>query len=400
MVTITGSAGGDARPGDTVTLTVNGTEYSGTLDGDRRFTVDVSGQDLANDADRTIDAKISTTINGVTGQATASDAYVVDTTPPTFSSASTSSDGSTVALSFDESGTGLAGTTPTPSDFNVMKNGVPVPVIGVSVDPATQQVTLTLASPIESGDTVTVDYTPGGSKLEDVAGNPAEGFANKAVTNNAVDTKPTQAVMIDRVVDDAGTKSGDIASGGVTDDTAPLLIGSLSAPLNAGEVVSIYRDGTKVGEGTMTGDTSWQFEDSGLAHGGSYNYTARVEKGDKQGPVSEGYGLNIDTEVAISKPGDGNMSLVEKTQDVFDFAPTEPVTFSLGSADAAVFEIVDGKLRFRDPPNHAVPVDENGDNIYFVTVKAEDAVGNITEIPLRIEITRDPNAPRPPDVIP
>ena len=220
------------------------------------------------------------------------------------------------------------------------------------------------------------------------------------MTNNAADTTPTQTVNISRIADDAGLTQGDVPNGGATDDTAPQVFGTISAPLKAGEVVALYRDGVKVGEATMTGSTAWRFNDSGLAHGGNYNYTAKVEKGGKTGPASAAYGIKVDTQVDVTPPPSNNFSLLEGTQDVFDFNPAEKVTFSLSSTDDSAFEIVNGKLRFRAPPAFLTPIDDNGDNVYFVKVKARDAVGNEVTYSLRVDITQDPNAPKPPDTIP
>ena len=55
-VAITGTVGGDAAPGDTVTLTVNGNAYTGTVAAGNSFTINVAGADLAADADFTVDA--------------------------------------------------------------------------------------------------------------------------------------------------------------------------------------------------------------------------------------------------------------------------------------------------------------------------------------------------------
>ncbi|MEZ9465022.1 Ig-like domain-containing protein, partial [Vibrio splendidus] len=62
-VTITGTVGGDAKPGDTVTLTVNGnsTDYTGTVKADGTYSVNVPGSELVADADSTIVASVSGT---------------------------------------------------------------------------------------------------------------------------------------------------------------------------------------------------------------------------------------------------------------------------------------------------------------------------------------------------
>ncbi|WP_037587858.1 Ig-like domain-containing protein, partial [Stenoxybacter acetivorans] len=78
---ITGTAGGDAKAGDTVTLTVNGKTYSGVLDSSLKFAIGVPGADLA--ADTSVRGEIVITdAAGNTGTANAQLAYTVDTTAP------------------------------------------------------------------------------------------------------------------------------------------------------------------------------------------------------------------------------------------------------------------------------------------------------------------------------
>ncbi len=64
-MTITGTVGGDANVDDTVTLTVNGKEYTGKVFADAEgklvYSIDVQGSDLVADADSTIVASVSGT---------------------------------------------------------------------------------------------------------------------------------------------------------------------------------------------------------------------------------------------------------------------------------------------------------------------------------------------------
>ena len=79
-VAVTGTVGGDVQDGDIVTLTVNGTAYTGAVSGST-FSIDVAGSDLAADADHTVDASVSTTdAAGNSTTATATHLYSVDTT--------------------------------------------------------------------------------------------------------------------------------------------------------------------------------------------------------------------------------------------------------------------------------------------------------------------------------
>ncbi|MNJ22235.1 Bifunctional hemolysin/adenylate cyclase precursor [compost metagenome] len=74
---------GEFKAGDTVTLTVNNTEYSGKVAADGRFTILVAGSDLAADGDKTIDASVtSTDAAGNSATATDSEGYGVDTQAP------------------------------------------------------------------------------------------------------------------------------------------------------------------------------------------------------------------------------------------------------------------------------------------------------------------------------
>ena len=72
---------------------------------------------------------------------------------------------------------------------------------GVTVDSSTRgvtnvsvlgsAVTLTLASPVQAGQTVEVSYTPGSSPVQDTGGEDALPFADEPVTNNTVASPPT-----------------------------------------------------------------------------------------------------------------------------------------------------------------------------------------------------------------
>jgi hypothetical protein len=58
-INVTGSVGGDAALGDSVSFTVNGTPYSGTVGAGNTFSIAVNGADLA--ADTSFDATVTGT---------------------------------------------------------------------------------------------------------------------------------------------------------------------------------------------------------------------------------------------------------------------------------------------------------------------------------------------------
>ena len=113
-----------------------------------------------------------------TGNAT----EAVDQAAPQLQSASV--DGSTLTLAYDEE---LDLTSSPPSSaFTVNVNGSSRPLVSVGVGQS--GVLLSLSTPVEAGDTVTVDYTvPTGEsegKVKDPAGNAASSFTGQQVTND------------------------------------------------------------------------------------------------------------------------------------------------------------------------------------------------------------------------
>jgi Ca2+-binding RTX toxin-like protein/phage FluMu protein gp41 len=78
-IAITGTTAGEVAAGDTVTLTVDGSLYTGPVAADGRFSIDVLGGDLATDPDLRIDAIISfTDAAGNPGTASDTETYTVD----------------------------------------------------------------------------------------------------------------------------------------------------------------------------------------------------------------------------------------------------------------------------------------------------------------------------------
>ncbi|WP_081858885.1 SwmB domain-containing protein [Synechococcus sp. KORDI-100] len=115
-----------------------------------------------------------------------------DGTAPTFRSASTNVAGNKVLLNFDEK---LSAKTAQNNDFSVRSNGTSNNVTTVTVNDAT--IKLTLASPIEKEQAVTVAYTDpspadDADAIQDRKGNDVASLGETAVTNNSMTiTEPT-----------------------------------------------------------------------------------------------------------------------------------------------------------------------------------------------------------------
>ncbi|ABB60634.1 hypothetical protein SDY_0423 [Shigella dysenteriae Sd197] len=172
-LTISGSS--TAEAGQTVTVTLNGVTYSGTVQADGSWTTTVPATDLSalRDGDATVQASVST-INGNTASAT--HAYSVDATAPTLA----------------------INTIATDDILNAAEAGNPLTISGSSTAEAGQTVTVTLNGVTYSG-TVQADgswsvsvptadlsnltasqYTVSAS-VSDKAGNPASATHGLAV---------------------------------------------------------------------------------------------------------------------------------------------------------------------------------------------------------------------------
>ncbi|MDP8567188.1 beta strand repeat-containing protein, partial [Methylophilus aquaticus] len=82
-IPVTGKVTGEFKAGDVVTITVNNNDFTGTVTAAGTFSINVPGADLAADANRTIDARITVTDTaGNSSTATDSQTYGVDVDPP------------------------------------------------------------------------------------------------------------------------------------------------------------------------------------------------------------------------------------------------------------------------------------------------------------------------------
>ncbi|MHB8643094.1 MAG: OmpL47-type beta-barrel domain-containing protein [Gaiellaceae bacterium] len=151
----------------------------------------VPGGTIASDGTYYWHAKATDNTSAASAYST-SRAFVVDTTPPTFSSASV--DTSSLAVVFGEP---LDNTSiPAGSAFTVRVNGS-AQAAPTNVSLSGSAVTLTLAAAVHNEDVVTVAYTqPATGRIKDVAGNDAASFSAQAVTNNTVSVAPNVPSLV------------------------------------------------------------------------------------------------------------------------------------------------------------------------------------------------------------
>ena len=90
-----------------------------------------------------------------------------------------------------------------------------------------------------------------------------------------------------------------------------------------------------------------------------------------------------DEDEAPSITGDQRVTILEQTPDVLSvYAANDPengeIHWTMSGLDSASFEIEEGALAFRTPPDFEDPADANRDNSYEVTVRASDGVHTST----------------------
>ena len=217
----------------------------------------------------------------------------VDDVAPVLSSASV--DGAVLTLTFGEA---LDADSVAPeSSFAVTVGGSTRAVDAVAVSGSAvsgsavsgSAVTLTLSAAVETGDTVTVDYTvPTGesaNKLQDASGNTAESFSGQAVTNNTSSsatprTVPTPAPGAPNSLKVARHESGKLLASWNTPDSGPAPTGYT---LQWKESADDWDDADDVSEARVKG-TSHVI--TGLTDGVQYAVRVIAYKGDADGDPS------------------------------------------------------------------------------------------------------------------
>ncbi|PKA99303.1 VCBS repeat-containing protein [Flavobacteriaceae bacterium MAR_2009_75] len=234
-VAVTGTVSGDFNDGDTVTLTVDGTDYTGTVDGAGDFSIDVPGSKLAADADTTVDGSVTTTdAAGNEGTATDTQTYTVDTTAPVpvLEIDDITADN---ILNAAEAGADVAVTGTVSGDFNT-GDTVTLTVDGTNytgtVDALGAYSIDVPGSKLAADADTTVD---GSVTTTDTAGNSARVTETKPYTVDTVN--PVPVLEIDDITADnilnAVEAGADVA-----------VTGTVSGDFNAGDTVTLTVDGT------------------------------------------------------------------------------------------------------------------------------------------------------------
>ncbi|MEP9169585.1 Ig-like domain-containing protein [Enterobacter hormaechei] len=199
-------------------------------------------------------------------------------------------------------------------------------------------------------------------RIIDQAGNVGS-TSSQVVT---VDTTPPDTVgTVVSYTDGEGERTGTYGASVATDDTSPLINGTLNRAPEDGEIVQLYRDGILLGQVTMNGSASWSYQDNGLLDG-NHTYILRVT--DKAGNYTEsdGFVLNVDTSIPTTTAA----ITAQTTSD------TTPIINGTVSADLVNGEYlvvtVNGKT-YTSQTGGAVVVDPDH-NTWYLQIPDSDAL--------------------------
>ncbi|BDK51364.1 adhesin [Enterobacter hormaechei] len=181
-----------------------------------------------------------------------------------------------------------------------------------------------------------------------------------------VDTTPPDTVgTVVSYTDGEGERTGTYGASVATDDTSPLINGTLNRAPEDGEIVQLYRDGILLGQVTMNGSASWSYQDNGLLDG-NHTYILRVT--DKAGNYTEsdGFVLNVDTSIPTTTAA----ITAQTTSD------TTPIINGTVSADLVNGEylvvMVNGKT-YTSQTGGAVVIDPDH-NTWYLQIPDSDAL--------------------------
>ncbi len=316
--------------------------------------------------------------------------YLVDTTAPTLaisSSASSLKAGETALISFGFSEDPLGSFTwddATQSGSLVVTGGR---LGAVSASGATRTATFTPTADVNAG---SAGITVAAAAYTDAAGN-AGGAASMATIS--FDTLLPNVPSITAVADNVSPITGNVASGGSTNDTVLVLSGLAEA--NAS--VAVYDGQTLLGTVTADANGQWTFNTAALTDGTSYSLsvTATDAAGNISAP-SPAHTVTVDTSAPAAPvinlvAGDDFINAAEQTGVITGRAePGATVALTLGAGNVrSVVADSNGDWQYTLV---AADITAMGQGPETLSATATDAAGNVSPVASRT-ISTDTVAP-------
>ena len=348
-------------------------------DGDGAYEVTVRVSDGANAADAALAVRLAD----------------VDEVAPTLTSASVN--GTVLALTFSEALDQASAPEPDAFGVTVAGDARTVPEVALSGS----AVELTLASAVESGETVTVGYTaPAGSDaspLKDAASNAVASFTGEAVTNETAALPAVSIVAGTSPVTEGAdatftlTRSGSVSaaltvtvevteSGAVLAETSPAAVTFEAESATAALELPTADDEAVEDASTVTVTVASGDGYTVASEGASAEVT--VEDDDAAPVVSTASALSV----AENATAVVTLAATDTDTDVASLAWSIPAGIE-GGVDAGAFTLTGtGALAFRSAKDFEAPDDADGDGTYAVTVRVTDGA-NPVDAALTVSLT-------------
>ncbi len=402
-VLITGTVGNGANDGDTVTLTLVNSNFTGTFTGNvvdvagtLTFAINVAGYALVNDIDSTIEASISTSDSfGNIGTGTTSEGYVVDIVAPvpliTLDDKITPDD----IISSVEIGTDIAVTGTVDGDVQAGD----VVTLTVNNKTFTDLVQGTPGAYTFSVDVPGADLAADDDRVVeasitvyDLAGNPG---TDTDTEGYLVDTGPPPKPVINAISEDtAGASNSD----GITSDQTLIFYGTAEA----NTIVEVFIGGASIGTTTVDGVGLWNFNyESTVLPSGSYVITATAtDLAGNTSDVSNDFFLTIDTSVP-TKPVITAISDDTAGASASDGITSDQGLIFYGKADVGTtVEVFIGLTSIGTTTVNGTgdwTFDHNGSPLangsYVVTAKATNVAGSVSDASDNFTVVVDTVAP-------
>ncbi|HGS4800237.1 TPA: Ig-like domain-containing protein [Vibrio cholerae] len=307
LVKVTGSVGGDARPGDQVTVVVNGVTYTTSVLSNKTWEVSVSGSDLAQDD------KVTATVTGDDWAgnpfaASATSVHEIDIDLPSID-LTTVGDGNISVDEADE--VTLSGTT-----TNVEEGRTVTLTVTDSADPA-NSATFTATVKADGTFSTTADLTGKGlvdgaitvkADVTDSAGNPASDTESATL-----DTIIAAEIDILNIAGDHKI-SADESNADVT------VVGYVNKDAQPNDKIDFYVNGELIGSGFVSNEPHLD------AHGNQIGYKFEF--------VTKGSNLIPDGEVDGGAILTAKVTVSDVAGNTFVATTTEPYFFDIDAPDA------------------------------------------------------------------
>ncbi|MBU9844027.1 Ig-like domain-containing protein [Rahnella ecdela] len=393
---ITGTS--TAPAGSTVTVTLNGQNYTTQVASDQTWTLNLSANAvnaLADGENYSITASVT---NSIGNSGSASHDIAVDTTAPAM----------TITIDSVSDDTGRSTSDFVTSDNTITLKGALSAALGdnesaqISLDGGVTWTTLTVTgttwSYVQGSALADGSYTYN-VRVIDAAGNVGS-TAAQTVVIDTVAPDASQSISIDAISQDTGLSGSDF----ITSDTTINLRGTLGAAPGADEYVQISLDGGNTWNDVSISGLTWTYIDGRTLADGDYNYQMRVV--DLAGNVgaTASQVVTIDTTAPdSSKTVSVDAISTDTGLSGNDFVTSDTsltVTGSLGatlSADEVVQVSVDGGLTWANATTIGTGwTFADGrtltDGDYTYNVRVVDTAGNVGNVTSKV-VTVDTIAP-------